>query len=401
MDTQEKLQLLGSGSFVIGDRDACGALRVPPERVQARAIPGIYRAAVPGKGRVSLLRVLMTNACQFDCRYCAINCHRDLQRSAFQPEELARLFMDLYRRRSVEGLFLTSGVGGDPERVQARMLDAVAVLRHKEGFRGYVHLKIMPGVPADYIEWAAGLADRLSINLEAPSRERLALIAPKKAAASDALAAMETMRRVKNQTPTLLSGGQTTQLVVGAAGESDQEILERSSWLYGHMKLRRVYYSGYHPVCGEELAPMAPPAREHRLYQADWLLRLYPIPFDDMLFDDHGNLPLGADPKLVWAMRHPERFPIEVNRASYRELLQVPGIGLVGARRIVELRRLRAFRDPSELQATGVVTKRARHFLLLDGRYFGGQSVMHSQLRLFDEVERPQAVLVTVGASGM
>lgn len=389
MDTPEKLQLLGSGSFVIGDRDACGALRVPPERVQARAIPGIYSAAVPGKGRIALLRVLMTNVCQFDCRYCAINCHRDLQRGAFQPEELARLFMDLYRQRRVEGLFLTSGVGGDPEKAQARMLDAVSILRHKEGFRGYVHLKIMPGVRPEYIEWAAGLADRLSINLEAPSRERLALIAPRKAAASDALAAMETVRLIKNRTPSRLTGGQTTQLVVGAAGESDREILERSNQLYGHMKLRRVYYSGYHPVCGEELAPPAPPAREHRLYQADWLLRQYPIPFDEMLFDDHGNLPLGADPKLVWAMRHPERFPVEVNRASYRELLQVPGIGPLGAKRIVEVRRRRAFREPSELQAIGVVTKRARHFLLLDGRYFGGRDVMHAQLRLLDETEQP------------
>lgn len=393
MDTPEKLQFLGSGSFVIGDRDACGALRVAPERVQARAIPGIYRAAVPGKGRIALLRVLMTNACRFDCRYCAINCHRDLQRSAFQPEELARLFMELYRRRSVEGLFLTSGVGGDPEKVQARMLDAVSILREKEGFRGYVHLKIMPGVRPEYVEWAVGLADRLSINLEAPSRERLALIAPKKAAVSEALATMETVRRIKNQTPGLLSGGQTTQLVVGAAGESDQEILERSSSLYGHMKLRRVYYSGYHPVCGEELAPPAPPAREHRLYQADWLLRRYPIPFDEMTFDDRGNLPLGADPKLVWAMRHPERFPIEVNRASYRELLQAPGVGPLGAHRIVELRRTRAFREPSELQAIGVVTKRARHFLLLDGRYFGGEAVMHSQLRLFDEPDQPEPVV--------
>jgi predicted DNA-binding helix-hairpin-helix protein len=144
--------------------------------------------------------------------------------------------------------------------------------------------------------------------------------------------------------------------------------------------MRRVYYSAYQPVCGEELAPPAPPAREHRLYQSDWLLRLYPIPFDELLFDDYGNLPLAADPKLVWALRHPENFPKEVNRASYRELLQVPGIGLLSARRIVGARRGYTFRDLSALQTIGVVTKRARHFLLLDGRYYGGRSVMASQL---------------------
>ncbi len=191
---------------------------------------------------------------------------------------------------------------------------------------------------------------------------------------------METVRLIQNRLPHLLKAGQTTQLVVGAAGESDRDILERSRWLYGHMKMQRVYYSAYQPVCGEELAPPAPPAREHRLYQSDWLLRHYPIPLDELLFDDFGNLPLAADPKLVWALRHQENFPKEVNRATYGELLQVPGIGPLSARRIVNARRDHRFHELSELQTLGVVTKRARHFLLLDGRYFGGRGVMASQL---------------------
>ena len=274
------------------------------------------------------------------------------------------------------------------------MLEAVAILREREGFKGYIHLKIMPGLPLEQIEWAAGLVDRLSINLEAPTPEHLARIAPKKAAATNAVAAMETVRRIQGRVPHVLPAGQTTQLVVGAAGESDKEILKRSHWLYGHLKMRRVYYSAYQPVCGEELAPPAPPAREHRLYQSDWLLRRYPIPLDELLFDDFGNLPLAADPKLVWALRHPENFPKEVNRASYRELLQVPGIGPLSARRIVENRRSYQFRDLSTLGAMGVVTKRARHFLLLDGRYFGGRGVMASQLlHLPDESESYQMSL--------
>jgi len=396
MDGIDKLWLLGSNSSIVGDKDAsgkgCGAPSVRPRR--DRALPGIYRAAVPGRGRVPLLRVLMTNVCRYDCRYCAINCHRDIQRGSFQPEELVELFRELHRRGAADGLFLSSGVAGDPGKIEARMLETVALLREREGFRGYIHLKLMPGLPLNYIEWAAGLVDRLSINLEAPTPEHLARIAPKKAAATNALAAMETVRRIQDSVPRLLPAGQTTQLVVGAAGESDKEILERSRWLYGHLKMRRVYYSAYQPVCGEELAPPAPPAREHRLYQSDWLLRLYPIPLDELLFDDYGNLPLAADPKLVWALRHPENFPKEVNRASYRELLQVPGIGLLSARRIVDARRSYAFRDLPALQTMGVVTKRARHFLLLDGRYYGGRSVMASQLlHLPDESDTYQMSL--------
>jgi predicted DNA-binding helix-hairpin-helix protein len=382
MDAFDKLQLLGAGQLV-ADRDACtaGSCGIPQVRApRERSLPGIYRAAVPGKGRIPLLRVLMTNVCQFDCRYCAINCHRDVWRSSYTPEELVATFMELYRRGAVDGLFLTSGVAGDAGKVESRMLDAVSILRQREGFKGYIHLKMMPGVPPDHIEWAAGMVDRLSINLEAPTPEHLARIAPKKAAVTNALAAMETVRFIQDRLPHLLKAGQTTQLVVGAAGESDKEILERSRWLYGHMRMRRVYYSAYQPVCGEELAPPAPPAREHRLYQSDWLLRRYPIPLDELLFDDFGNLPLAADPKLIWALRHPENFPKEVNRATYRELLQVPGVGPLSARRIVDARRGHRFRELSELQTVGVVTKRARHFLLLHGRYFGGRDVMASQL---------------------
>ena len=396
MDGIDKLRLLGAGQLV-ADKDACsaGSCGIPQVRpARERAFPGIYRAAVPGRGRIPLLRVLMTNVCQFDCRYCAINCHRDVERSSYQPEELVEVFLELHRRGAADGLFLTSGVAGDPGKVESRMLEAVAILREREGFKGYIHLKIMPGLPVEHIEWAAGLVDRLSINLEAPTPEHLARIAPKKAAATNAVAAMETVRRIQGRVPHVLPAGQTTQLVVGAAGESDKEILKRSHWLYGHLKMRRVYYSAYQPVCGEELAPPAPPAREHRLYQSDWLLRRYPIPLDELLFDDYGNLPLAADPKLVWALRHPENFPKEVNRASYRELLQVPGIGPLSARRIVENRRSYRFRDLSALGAMGVVTKRARHFLLLDGRYFGGRGVMASQLlHLPDESESYQMSL--------
>jgi len=396
MDTIEKLRFLGADQSV-ADKDCGGSGCGVPQARRRRdrsLLPGIYRAAVPGRGRVPLLRVLMTNVCQYDCRYCAINCHRDIQRSSYEPEELVRTFMELNRRAAADGLFLSSGVAGDPGKVESRMLETVAILREREGFRGYIHLKMMPGLPVEYIEWAAGMVDRLSINLEAPTPEHLARIAPRKAVATNAPAAMATVRRIQDRLPHLLSAGQTTQLVVGAAGESDKEILEQSRRLYGDLKMRRVYYSAYQPVFGEELAPPAPLAREHRLYQSDWLLRHYPIPLDELLFDDFGNLPLAADPKLVWALRHPEHFPKEVNRALYRELLQVPGIGPLSARRIVDVRRRYRFRELSELQTVGVVVKRARHFLLLEGRYLGGRSVMASQLlHLPDESENYQMSL--------
>jgi putative DNA modification/repair radical SAM protein len=364
---EEKLQALGDLDALY-DGEGAGPLRLPGMR---RATgDGIFYAQAGGGRCVPLLRVLMTNVCENDCRYCSINCHRSVRRTAFKPEELARTFMDMLRRRLVRGLFLSSGVAGGPAKSAERMLAAVEILRQREGFSGYIHLKIMPGQPADYVERAVALADRVSVNLEAATPAHLACIAPKKSY-DLLLPPMAEVHRLQQRHPNLLRAGQITQLVVGAAGESDRRVMQTAGELYGSYSLRRVYYSGYSPVCGEVLAPPVPPLRQHRLYQADWLLRFYGFVFPELPFQEDGSLPREADPKAAWALLHPERFPVEVNQAGYDELLRVPGVGPISAKRILALRGEHAFRELRDLSRLGVAVKRASQFLLLDGRYGG------------------------------
>ena len=356
------------GLDALYDGEGATVARLP----QMRKAPsgGIFYAQAGGGRRVPLLRVLMTNVCEFNCRYCSINCHRAVRRTAFKPEELATTFMDMWRRRLVHGLFLSSGVAGGATKTAERMLTAVEILRRREGFTGYIHLKIMPGQSADYIERAVTLADRVSVNLEAATPAHLARIAPKKSF-DLLLPPMAEVHRLQQRYPELLRAGQITQLVVGAARESDQRVMQTASELYDRYSLRRVYYSGYSPVCGEVLAPPVPPLRQHRLYQADWLLRFYGFAFPELSFQDDGSLPMEVDPKAAWALLHPGRFPVEVNQASYDELLRVPGIGPISAKRIVALRSEHTFRDLRDLSRLGAAVKRAHQFLLLDGRYLG------------------------------
>jgi putative DNA modification/repair radical SAM protein len=364
---EDKLEMLG-GLDALYDGEGASAARLPLMR--KAPVGGIFYAQAGGGRCMPLLRVLMTNVCEYDCRYCSINCHRPVRRTAFKPEELARTFMDMWRSHLVRGLFLSSGVAGGPAKAAERMLTAVEILRRREGFTGYIHLKIMPGQPGDYIERAVTLADRVSVNLEAATPEHLARIAPRKSY-DLLLPPLAEVRRLQQRHPKLLRAGQITQLVVGAAGESDQRVMQTAAELYDGYSLRRVYYSGYSPVCGEVLAPPVPPLRQHRLYQADWLLRFYGFVFPELPFQDDGSLPREADPKAAWALLHPERFPVEVNRATYVELLRVPGIGPISAKRIIALRAELAVRDLRDLSRLGVAVKRARQFLLLDGRYRG------------------------------
>lgn len=371
-NAETKLQLLGGTE----DADDIGnpyCLPQSPQMRQAPAAAGVYYAAAGGR-RVPLLRVLRTNVCELNCRYCSINAYRDVRRASFRPEELARTFMAMYRRHMVAGLFLSSGVAGGPATSAEKMIQTVEILREREGFRGYIHLKIMPGQPPDYIERAVQLADRVSINLEAPTPDHLARIAPRKDFQRDLLSCLEEVRRLQLRYPDRLRAGQITQMVVGAAGESDADHLRTAQRLYDELGVRRVYYSAYIPVCGEVLAPPAPKLREHRLYQADWLLRFYGFRWEELPLED-GFLPLEVDPKLAWALRHPERFPIEVNRAEREALLRVPGIGPESARRILELRRRERLKAPEQLRALGVVVRRALPFLLVDGRYLADRSL--------------------------
>jgi len=277
----------------------------------------------------------------------------------------------MWRRGQVEGLFLSSGVCGHSGQTMDRMIATVEIIRQRLSFPGYVHLKILPGATQAHVERAMQLADRVSVNLEAPNPTRLNLIAPGKDFANALLEPMRWVQRLREESGGRLApAGHTTQFVVGAAGEPDREILATTDLLYRELGLTRAYFSAFQPVPDTPLEshPSTPLWREHRLYQSDWLLRKYGFAFEELIFDEEGNLPRQADPKMMWATAHPERFPVEVNRASREELLRVPGIGPRAATRIVRLRRQSKFRELSDLRHVGAIPQRAAPFVLLDGR---------------------------------
>ena len=331
----------------------------------------IYHSTVPGKGTMPLFKVLLTNVCVNDCAYCANQVGRDSRRFSFRPEELAGQFMQLYSKRLVRGLFLSSGVAGNPARTQQAMVEVLEILRRRHGFEGYVHLKILPGAPFDCVEEGCRLADRVSLNMEAPTAEHMARLSSRKDLHADIVERMRWVKRLKATDERLVPSGQTTQFVVGAAGETDRDILHTAAALYNEMELRRVYFSAFRPVARSPLEGLSPasPRREHRLYQADWLLRVYGFSAGevDLALGERGNLPLAGDPKLAIAQRQPWLFPVDVNRASYDELLRVPGIGPLSARRIVEARKDHSIFSLDQLRKMRVVAKRAAPFIWFKG----------------------------------
>lgn len=380
MDTEHKLDLLSRAA----QYDVCGYTGQPPSI--SRGVPFLYRAARPGGGSVCLFKVLLTNICKNDCAYCVNQVGRDRPRTSFQPEELARLFIDLHQRKMAQGLFLSSGIAGDATRTMESMLKTVEIIRRRYRFEGYVHLKILPGARFDCVETACRLADRVSVNMEAPTAERLARLSSKKDIHRDILERMRWVKKLASEYQGLAPSGQTTQFVVGAAGETDRELLTTVQSLYREVGLRRAYFSAFHPVSNSPLEGRAPtpPRREHRLYQADWLVRIYGFaPGEiEMALDSTGNLALGRDPKLVIARKQPWLFPVNVNTASYQELLRVPGIGPVSAQRIVEARTLGTIRCLEHLQKMRVVTRRAAPFLWLK------DSLEERQLSFIPDLEK-------------
>ncbi len=367
MDTLQKLDLLGEGA----QADlACGSCGEGQKRVRDDVGRWIYPAVRPDGKTIRMLKVLQTNACEKNCYYCATRCGRAQPRTTFQPDELARVFDEIHRARLAEAIFISSGVVGGGTRTMERMIATAELLRGKYAFRGYLHLKLMPGAEAAAIERALQLADRVSVNLEAPSSEYLAKLSPTKRYAEELLAPLQLARRMIETNPALHRKTMTTQFVVGAADESDREIVATTARLYRDLALARVYFSAFQPVENTPLENHAPTPllREHRLYQTDFLLRQYGFTFDDLIFDAAGNLPTESDPKTVWAINHPEAFPVELNRASREELLRVPGIGPRSAARILCARRTRRFRTIEQLARLGADERRAAPFVLLDGR---------------------------------
>ncbi|MCF2618227.1 putative DNA modification/repair radical SAM protein [Oscillibacter valericigenes] len=329
---------------------------------------------------ITLLKVLMTNRCVYDCKYCVNRRSNDTRRAMFSPEELAELTIQFYRRNYIEGLFLSSGVLRSPDYTTELMIRALSILRNEYRFNGYIHAKAIPGASPELVEQLGMLADRLSVNIELPSEASLRALAPNKT--KDAV--LRPMRFIAERgqenrrelvkyrhAPRFAPAGQSTQMIVGATKESDRHILTLTQSLYDTYHLKRVFYSAYVPVVENTLLPSLdtkpPLLREHRLYQADWLLRFYGFRADELLDESQPDFDPLLDPKCCWALRHPDFFPVEVNRADYEALLRVPGIGVVSAKRLLVARRAGALRA-EDLKKLGVVMKRAQYFLTCSGQ---------------------------------
>ncbi len=367
MDVQQKLDLLGAAAQTDLACGQCGEGQRPIRDDIGRWVYPVVRS----DGRtVKMLKILQTSACEKDCFYCATRRGRDVPRATFQPDELATAFDQMRRAKMAEAIFISSAVAGGGNRTMDRMLATAELLRRQYDFRGYLHLKLMPGAEPAAIERALQLADRVSVNLEAPTSEHLARLSSTKRYSEELVAPLETARKLITANPALSKKSMTTQFVVGAAGESDQDILRRTAGLYRSYQLARVYYSAFHPVPDTPLDGLAPTPliREYRLYQSDVLLRQYGFSLDDLVFGSDGDLPSESDPKLLWAIKHPELFPVELNHASKEQLLRVPGIGPICAERILQWRRDCRLYAIEQLARLGVDAERAAPFVLLDGR---------------------------------
>lgn len=346
--------------------------------------PGCCHAFTADGRCVSLLKVLMTNCCAFDCSYCVNRKSNDVPRATFTPRELAELTIEFYRRNYIEGLFLSSAVLVSPDYTTERMLAVLRLLRGEYHFGGYIHAKAIPGTSPELLEQLGFLADRLSVNIELPSERSLNLLAPDKGRHSifrpmkqiavEGAANREEVALYR-RAPRFAPAGQSTQMIVGATPDSDLHILRLTQGLYDRYQLKRVFFSAYVPVVESALLPSKetkpPLLREHRLYQADWLLRFYGFRAEELLDEQTPSFDPRLDPKCCWALRHPDFFPVEVNRADYEALLRVPGLGVVSARRILTARRTGPLRLEN-LPKLGVVMKRAQYFLTANGRMADG-----------------------------
>jgi predicted DNA-binding helix-hairpin-helix protein len=363
----EKLKLLGPPTCFEPAEEV--GVRQPSARKDDDLGGAIHNAVMPNGQRIALLKTMLTSACERDCAYCAFRKGRDFRRATFTPDELARLFLQLHQRGIAEGVFLSSGLAGGGPRTQDRLIATAEVLRRRYNFQGYIHLKIMPGAERDQIVAAMRLASRVSVNLEAPNTERLARLAPHKVFAEELLQRLRWIEDIRREMPGRWPSS-TTQYVVGAVDESDVELLTTTEFLHRQAGLARAYFSSFSPVPDTPLENQSPspPLREHRLYQSSFLLRDYGFTVEELPFGPGGNLPLESDPKLAWANQHLSHTPIELNTASRRDLLRVPGIGPKGVDKVMRERRRGRLRDLADLHKLGISPRRAAPFILLDGR---------------------------------
>jgi predicted DNA-binding helix-hairpin-helix protein len=369
MDAVGKLKLLGPATRFEPAEEVTFSRPTTTRRRADELAECVHHAVMPGGKRIALLKTLLTSACERDCHYCAFRQGRDFRRATFSPDELARLFMQIYRSGVAQGIFLSSAIAGGGPNTEDRLIGTAETLRNRYGFRGYIHLKVMPGSERDQIKMAMRLADRVSVNLEAPNTKRLSSLAPHKTFNDELLQRLRWIEQIRRERPGRWPSS-TTQFVVGAGDESDVELLTTTEFLHRETGLTRTYFMAFTPVPDTPLEdhPPTPAEREHRLYQASFLLRDYGFSAEELPFDRTGNLPLEVDPKLAWARNSLNESPVEVNTASRRDLLRVPGIGPKSAERIMKARRQGKLQDLSDLNKLGIAVKRAVPFVLLDGR---------------------------------
>lgn len=354
---------------------------------------GICHSYTPDGRCVSLLKVLLTNFCIYDCAYCVTRKSNDIERAAFTVEEVVDLTLSFYRRNYIEGLFLSSGIFKNADYTMERLVRVAKKLRTEHKFNGYIHLKSIPGASDELMQEAGLYADRLSINLEIPTDHGLKLLAPDK----DRREMIKPMnylklgilqnkeeRKLFRKAPLFAPAGQSTQMIVGASGESDQDIMYTASRFYKEFNLKRVYYSGYVPVTDDKRLPAVgsavPLMRENRLYQADWLTRFYGFQIEELLNTEVRNLEADIDPKLAWALRNPAFFPVDINRAELFQILRVPGIGVTSAHKIVAARRFQRL-DWGHLKKLGVALNRARYFIVCRSQEFERRELGSAQIR--------------------
>ena len=378
MDIFEKLKILSDSAKYDASCSSSGSnRRNSSSGIGNGNISGICHSWGADGRCISLLKILFTNACIYDCKYCINRCSNNVKRATFTPREVANLTINFYKRNYIEGLFLSSAVIKSPDYTMELLINTISILRNEYNFNGYIHCKTIPGCSKELIDKLGSMVDRMSINIELPSNNSLKLLAPQKektgiltpmSYVSNKMKLNKLEKRKENFVP----AGQTTQLIIGATPESDLKILKLSESLYKKLSLKRVYYSAYISVNNDKNLPTleSPPLlRENRLYQADWLLRFYGFKADELLSETHPNFNNVLDPKCEWALRNLDKFPIEINKANYFTLIRVPGIGVISAKKIIKARRNFDLNFDS-LKKLGIVLKRAKYFITCKGKYY-------------------------------
>lgn len=419
MELLDKIRILADSAKYDVSCSSSGSSRSSvPGGIGNAAAAGICHSFTADGRCISLLKILMTNFCIYDCAYCQNRISSDVERAAFEPEELIQLTMGFYKRNYIEGLFLSSGVIQSPDHTMERMIRIIRTLRQREKFNGYIHIKLIPGASPHLVHEAGLYADRVSVNIElpeedsyeklTPQKNRLDILKPMEQVAQN-IAENKEERRILKYTGDFVPAGQSTQLIIGATPAADGKILTLSQSLYQKYQLKRVYYSAYIPISTHALLPKLshpPLLREHRIYQADWLLRFYHFSATELLSENE-NFDMNVDPKTQWALANMSLFPVEINKASYEMLLRIPGIGLTSAKRIIRARKLSPLTYEG-LKKMGLVMVRAKHFILISGKYYGNFSLRPDliyeaisekkdqiQLNLFGEIDESLGLIGT------